>query len=361
MNMTLKDRINTFEKLGLFLEQFSKPGKNNSPVMQWLEELNEKFFRQLESLIQNEHISNPWFTEDNLRMALGSTARSLKTENIVSWLSCYRIPDRPQEEKTVAVVMAGNIPLAGFHDMLCVLISGHNLLARLSVKDENLPQIFAEIICFLDSRFESKITFKKSRLNDFNAVIATGSNNTSRYFEYYFGKYPNIIRKNRNSAAILDGSETDGELKSLSDDVFRYFGLGCRSVSKLIVPHDYDFKRLTEAFSYYRFLADHNNWANNYEYQRAIHLIDQIPHIDTGFFLLRENSSPASPISVINYERVTGSDDALDVINRDAQLLQCVVGKPGLSAKLTPFGNAQEPDLRDYADNVDTIEFLLNI
>lgn len=358
--MNLKDKTEVFEKLGIFLEQFSNTGKINSP-MPWLEELNNNFFQPMESVIQNCHINNPWFTEDNVRLALAGVGKTLRAENIVNWLSCYRVPDMHKNPKTIAVIMAGNIPLAGFHDMLCVLISGHRLLAKLSLKDDQLPKIVAEVICFLNSDFAEKIEFKESRLKDFDAVIATGSGNTSRYFDCYFGKYPNIIRKNRTSVAIIEGAETNEELNLLSDDVFRYFGLGCRSVSTLFVPENYDFKDMLQSFSVYNHLLNHNQWANNYEYQKAVNLIDQIPHLDAGFLILKEDNSLASPIAVINYQVVESIVKALEITNKKNERLQCVVGNSNLSKDIVPFGKAQEPGLTDYADNVDTMEFLLNL
>lgn len=359
--MSIKDRIPAFEKLGIFLKQFRKPGNPNNFPDPWLEELNKVFFQPLETVIKSSYIHNPWFTEDNVRHALFSIGNSLNPEDLENWIGRYNIPDEPKEPKTVALVMAGNIPLVGFHDMLCVLLSGHNVLAKLSVKDEHLPKIMAEIIWFLDNDYEGKIRFEEGQIKNFDSVIATGSNNTSRYFEYYFGGYPNIIRKNRNSAAILDGNETTEELRRLSDDVFRYFGLGCRNVSKIFVPKDYDFISLIQSFSSYSHFADHHQWANNYEYQRAVHLIDQIPHIDTGFLIIREENALASPITVINYEKVGSTGEAFDLITRDSGNLQCVVGRPGLSDNIIPFGKSQEPNLNDYADNIDTMEFLLKL
>lgn len=359
--MILEERIKAFAKLGIFLEQFSTPGNTREPMMPWLEELNKQFYRPLDLVIQNSHIQNPWFTEDNLRHALGHAGRSLNMGDIAAWLNRYRITEPGETARTVAVIMAGNIPLAGFHDMLCVLISGHHLLAKLSLKDDQLMKLFAEILCFINNDFQGKIGFEEGRLKDFDAVIATGSDNTARYFEYYFGKYPHIIRKNRNSASILDGSETKEELQALSDDVFRYFGLGCRSVSKLLVPENYDFTILIEAFSGYRHLINHNQWANNYDYQKAIHLIDHKPHLDSGFFLIREDESYNSPIAVLNNETVKNSGHALDITGKNKDILQCVTGKPSLSANIVPFGRAQEPGLADFADNIDTMEFLVNL
>lgn len=329
--------------------------------MPWLEELNDRFFRPMESLIKNSHVSNPWFTETSLRFAAGNTGRVLKSEDIVSWLSCYDIPGRRTDPKTVAVVMAGNIPLAGFHDMLCVIISGHKLTAKLSSKDDQLLKMISAILISINSEFEDLVAFEEDRLNNFDAIIATGSDNTSRYFEYYFEKYPHIIRKNRNSAAILDGSETKEDLEGLADDVLRYFGLGCRSVSKIFVPLNYDFSLLVEAFAGYSYIIDHNQWANNYEYQKAIHLIDRIPHLDTGFLLIREENALASPISVLNYEKVGSTGSALELTNNNSGKIQCIAGNQNISENLVPFGKTQEPGLKDYADNIDTMEFLLNL
>ncbi len=359
--MRLQDKIPAFEKLGIFLNQFSDTDKKTEPLAPWLEELNDEFFQPMDLIIETCHIHNPWFTEDNLRFAIGAIGKSLNSKEMSFWLNNYieHIADR--NAKTIAVIMAGNIPLVGFHDMLCVLVSGHKLMAKLSVKDDQLLKMIATILCSINSDYVGKIFFEEGRLKDFDAVIATGSGNTSRYFEYYFGKYPHIIRKNRNSAAILDGSETKEELKLFTDDVFRYFGLGCRSVSKLFVPLNYDFTELIEAFSGYNHLINHNNWANNYEYQKAIHLIDKVPHIDTGFLLIKEDNSLASPIAVINYEKVEHAESALEMTKTDKDKLQCIVGKKTLAKNIVPFGKSQEPGLSDYADNIDTMEFLLNL
>ncbi len=359
--MSIITQIEVFEKLGVFLGQFSNPGEQETRRMPWLEELNSMFFRPVESVIKSSHIHNPWFTEENVRYAIKITGRSLNRESMTSWLSNYSPSGYEKKPKTVAVVIAGNIPMVGFHDMMCVLISGHNLLAKLSARDDGMLQIIADILCYLDDRFEGRISFEEGRLKDFDAVIATGSDNTARYFEYYFGKYPNIIRKNRNSVAILDGTETDEELKGLADDVFRYFGLGCRSVSKLYIPENYNFERFIEISGIYKHFINHNHWANNYEYQRAIHLINQSPHLDTGFFLIREDTSPSSPISVINYVKTEDTEIAVNLVKREIDKLQCIVGKSSIQEFMIPFGKAQNPELNDYPDNVDTLEFLFNL
>jgi hypothetical protein len=359
--MKLQEKIEVFEKLGMFLEQFAVPVYDVKTDLPWLKELNTQFLQPLEAIIQNSNIHNPWFTEENMRFALSHTGRMLNAVDLSEWLAKYDVKDMDGNRKTIAVVMAGNIPLVGFHDMLCVMVSGHNMLAKLSVKDDQLLKLVTEILYSLDETFLGKIEFTGGRLKDFDAVIATGSNNTSRYFEYYFRKYPSIIRKNRNSVAILDGSETIEELRALADDVFRYFGLGCRSVSKLFVPPEYDFHKLIEALSHYGYLADHNHWANNYDYQKAVHLIDMIPHLDTGFLIIRNNASLASPIAALNYEIVNSSESALELLNKESGSIQCIVGKPGLSERTVPFGQAQTPWVSDYADNIDTMDFLINL
>ncbi len=359
--MRKKELISTFEKLGVFLEQLGKTENMITPAMPWLEDLNKEFFRPMASLVTTSHYHNPWFTEENVRYALEVAGRSLNTESLARWLSCYGEPVPREKQKNIAVVMAGNIPIVGFHDMLCVLISGHRLTAKLSSKDDRLLKTIAELIQDINKQFKGKIIFEEGTLKDFDAVIATGSDNTARYFEYYFGRYPNIIRKNRNSAAILDGSETKEDLNNLAADVFRYFGLGCRSVSKLYVPRDYDFEPLVETFGNYSYLGNHNQWANNYEYQRAIHLIDKIPHIDTGFFVIRENSSLSSPVSVLNYEKYDHPESLFESINKSEDKLQCITGKQQPDERVIPFGKAQEPDLDDYADNIDTLDFLLKL
>jgi hypothetical protein len=359
--MTTDNPIQSFARLGIFLEQFIDPGKPGGPDEPWLEELNERFFQPLESEVQNSHIYNPWFTEDNVRMALAGIANMLEPSRLAGWLYNYGLPGNRVNPKTVAVVMAGNIPLVGFHDMLCVLLSGHNMLAKLSVKDERLPRILAEICCFLNKTYCNRISFADGLLKGFDAVIATGGNNTSRYFEYYFGKKPHIIRKNRNSVAILDGSESDRELQDLSDDIFRYFGLGCRNVSKLFLPEDYDTGPLLRSFEAWKHYADHHHWANNYEYQRAIHLIDRVPHLDTGFAIIREDASPASPISVINYEKIRSGGNALEAALEHGNALQCIIGRRGMAEGIIPFGSAQDPGPDQYADNIDTMEFLIKL
>jgi hypothetical protein len=305
-------------------------------------------------LIETVHLSNPWFTPDNVRRALLATGNTLTREKLKKWLSAY--PELQQERKpvTVGVVMAGNIPMVGFHDMLCVLITGNRIHARLSTKDEILMRALAGTLCEIEPAFASLIAMTTDRLKGFDRVIATGSNNTSRYFEYYFRKVPAIIRRNRNSIAILDGTESDEELERLGDDVFSYFGLGCRNVSKLFLPEGYDPASILPAWQRFANLRSHYKYDVNYDHHRAVMMVNREHFIDGGFVLLRESPSLTPPVAVVHYEYYTaGSEPAITSAMKN-NLLQCITGHGHL-----PFGTTQQPELWDYADNTDTISFLL--
>jgi hypothetical protein len=259
------------------------------------------------------------------------------------------------------VVMAGNIPLVGFHDFLCVLISGNCFLGKLSRNDYYLLPTLAQILTSIDSRYKERITFTTDKIQGFDAVIATGSNNTSRYFEYYFGKYPHIIRKNRNSIAILSGHETPEDLAALTMDMFLYFGLGCRNVNKIFVPAGYNFFQLTEACKQFADYINHNNFRNNYDYYKTIFLMNNQSFIDGGFYILQENQLLHNPVSVFHYEYYIVISEVQSFIADNKENLQCIVGNMAEIPGIIPFGKAQKPHLDDYADNIDTIEFLLKL
>lgn len=295
---------------------------------------------------------NPWFTTENVRMAWQSITAMLKEDALRSWASSYNLDD---DGKTIAIVMAGNIPLVGFHDFLCVLICGHAVQAKLSSKDSVLMRYIAETLIDTEPYFEQKIVFSE-RLKNFDAIIATGSDNTSRYFDYYFGKYPHIIRQNRTSCAILNGNETSEELEALGRDIFSYFGLGCRNVSKLFVPKGYDFATFFENLDPYKEVGNHHKYHNNYDYQKSIMLINQTPFLDNGFVMLTQSEKLVSPIAVIYYEYYDDESDLRAKINSINNKLQCIVGS--IAPAWVPFGTAQYPGLRDYADNIDTLIFL---
>jgi hypothetical protein len=250
--------------------------------------------------------------------------------------------------------MAGNIPLVGFHDFLSVLISGNSIIAKTSSKDAELIIYLSEILCSINPGFRERIRFTDGLLTGFDAVIATGSDNSSRYFEYYFGKYPHIIRKNRNSIAVIDGTETDTELENLGIDIFSYFGLGCRNVSKAFLPEGYDFHTMIKNWDKFSDVINHNKFANNYDYNMAIYLVNKEKFLDTGYLLLKESTELSSPVSVLYYEFYNSVQTVSARINYLREKIQCVTGKNHLA-----FGKAQFPKLWDYADNIDTLDFLL--
>ncbi len=305
-------------------------------------------------LIETLHATNPWFTPDNVRLALSSAGTVLTEENLQRWMSAYPEADRDHLPVTVGVVMAGNIPMVGFHDLLCVLITGNRLQAKLSAKDELLMQAVADTLTDIEPLFIPFIKLTSDRLSGFDMVIATGSNNTSRYFEYYFRKIPSLIRRNRNSIAILDGTETSGELELLGDDIFSYFGLGCRNVSKLYLPRGYDTPDLLRYWSRYESLRSHYKYAVNYDHNKAIMIVNRERFTDGGFVLLKEAPSFSPPMAVLHYDFYSPGEPPESGAGLPEEMLQCVAGHGRL-----PFGKSQQPELWDYADNIDTLSFVL--
>ncbi len=306
--------------------------------------------------------ANPWFTLPMVGNALASLGEALTAGAMEQWLAPYRERlDRAGPPRRIGVVMAGNVPAVGFHDFLSVLLAGHRIVARLSASDDLLLPAMAEILCRAEPGFRDRITFTGGKLEGFNAVIATGSGNTSRYFEYYFRDVPHIIRKNRNGIAILSGEETPGELVGLSDDILLYFGLGCRNVSKLFVPPGYDFDPLARALEEHRDLLHHNKYRNNYDYQRSVFLLNGTRFYEAGPILLREDSAIASPVSVVHYEYYHDDGSPDDSFRSQRDDIQCVVSATARTFPVIPPGMAQKPALWEYADGVDTMEFLLSI
>lgn len=299
---------------------------------------------------------NPWFTPESVASALEGIAAMLAEQPLNQWLAGYEITEHPPQP--IGVVMAGNIPAVGFHDFLCVLLSGHNLLAKLSSQDTVLLKAIASLLMGIEPRFGEQIQFVE-RLNQANAIIATGSDNSARYFQYYFGKKPNIIRQNRTSCALLTGQETREELLELGQDIFQYFGLGCRNVAKLYVPQNYNFTEFFESIEPLKEVGNHYKYANNYDYQKAVVLVNQIPHLDNGFLLLTENEALVSPMAVVYYETYATRDELEQKVQANQQKLQCIVSKEGWYPGSIPFGTTQCPGVWDYADGVDTMKFLL--
>ena len=306
-----------------------------------------------ESLLKKSQIENPWFTIENQRFALQQWTHLLTEENINNWLKDYQIS---KISKRVGLIMAGNIPLVGFHDVISVVLSNHVPVIKLSSKDKYM-------IPFLLKKWnefsEGSVPFEFiERLENFDAVIATGSNNTARYLEYYFKNHLHIIRKNRTSIAVLKGDETEEELKLLAEDIFRYFGLGCRNVTRLFIPQDFVIDRLFESFLEFQEIINHNKYANNYEYNRAIYLLNQDKFWDNNFVMLKEDEKLFSPLSVINFSRYSSLDEVKGFIAENEENIQCIVAKEELGLGSVRPGEAQNPGLDTYADNVDTMKFL---
>lgn len=324
-------------------------------------------FLILESAVARASASNQWFSQDNIHLALSSLSGILKYDILRKWIAgyvdveCNDLKNNKSDDVTVAVVMAGNIPLVGFHDFFCVLMSGHRILIKLSSDDQFLLPALSEILIGIEPLFEGRINFSRDKLSGFDAVIATGSNNSSRYFEYYFSGYPHIIRKGRSSIAVLSGQETDADLKNLCEDMFSYFGLGCRSVSKLLAPAEYDFNRLLEIATGYVNLARHNKYGNNYDYYKSIFLINRVNFLDNGVFLLVQDNGLNSPVSVVYFEYYSNRQEVINYIEQNSENLQCVVSQIEYIPDRTDFGRSQCPNISDYADGTDTMKFLKNL
>ncbi len=345
-----------FIELGTFLGQFSVDANTkNEQVLH-----NDLFYDAFISLLELSQSHNGWFTPDQVYFAVQSWAEALTEENLNSWLSKYTFDSNKNPTKTVGLILAGNIPLVGFHDFLSVLISGHNVLVKTSSNDQHLIKFLANYLIAVDARIEDYITFTDGKLEHFDAVIATGSNNTARYFEYYFKDKPSIIRKNRNSVALLNGTESHEDLVGLGEDIFRYFGLGCRNVSKLFVPRGYNFDAFFKAIYEQRDVIYYEKYANNYDYNKAVFLMSNFQLLDNEFLTIKEDSSYASPISSLFYEYYDDIETIKQQLKNDADQIQCLVSND-LVENSIPFGQTQKPKLWDYADDVDTLEFLLQI
>lgn len=347
--MDLKRRLNAFDALGKYLGKISK----DNPI--------ENHYSDIEPIIQRAMAENGWFTFENIKFALQRWAQTLSEENLQQWVSNYdlEVLGKPSN-KTIAVIMAGNVPLVGFHDFLSVLITGNKVLAKLSSNDKVLLPFIAKQLIAIEPDFKHLIEFSEGRIDGFDAVIATGSNNTSRYFDYYFGKYPHIIRKNRNSVAVLTGSETLEELELLSNDIFRYFGLGCRNVSKIYIPQEYPFEKFFKAMFSWKEIIHNHKYINNYDYNKAVYLMDGLPLLDNEFLLLKEDQGFSSPIAVLFYESYESLEHLGKILFAQLENLQCVVSRDNLLGGVQ-FGETQSPQLWDYADNEDTVAFLLKL
>ena len=352
--MTLQNRINAFVILGKFLNQFDTHQKDED-----LAALNTKFYEGFEYLILRQKAFNGWFDKESVFAAIAAISLSLTEKQLTDWMAEYDLKEN--QNKRVGVIMAGNIPLVGFHDFLTVVLTGNVVLAKMASDDKTLLKIIGEILVFIAPELEPQIKFVE-KLENFDAVIATGSNNSARYFEAYFGKYPHIIRKNRNSIAIINEKDTSEDLKPLGIDIFQYYGLGCRNVSKLYFPKGYKIDTFFEAiFEKYQTVVHHNKYANNYDYHKALYLLAGYQMLDNDFVLLKEEQTLTSPVGVLYYEfyeDVPQLEKTLSEIKND---IQCVVSSKNTPINTFAFGEAQCPTLNDYADGVDTVQFLIGL
>ncbi|MDO7172807.1 acyl-CoA reductase [Mariniflexile sp. AS56] len=352
--MQLQQRIYAFVKLGDFLSQFS------NEIIQKKDNIehNELFFDGFKHQLKLAREHNGWFTSENIQFAITGWVESLTEANLSKWLAPYNMENTTS--KQVAIIMAGNIPLVGFHDFLSVLISGHRVLVKQSSNDKHLLPYLAKYLEFVEPEFKGAITFTEGKIENFDAVIATGSNNTARYFEYYFKGKPSIIRNNRNSVAVITGNETETDFKNLSEDIFRYYGLGCRNVSKLFLPKNYNFDAFFNGMYHWHNIIDKAKYANNYDYNKAVYLMSEFDMLENGFLMIKEDASYASPIATVFYEFYEGLDQLKEKLEADSSRIQCIVSN-GFTENEIAFGATQKPQLWDYADSVDSIEFLLAI
>lgn len=312
--------------------------------------VTEQEYDQLREVINKEQIYNGWFTAENVRKSLISLAIQLTQEKLVDWTKKYKYTDQP---KNIAVIMAGNIPLVGFHDFLCVLMSGNKILAKLSSDDNRLLTALVGVLIHIQPEFADRIKLTQGKLEDFDAVIATGSNNSFMYFESYFGKHPHLFRKNRTSVAVINGDESAEELELLGSDLFDYFGLGCRNVSQIILPAGFDLDRIFGAIVTYSEVVNNKKYGNNYDYNKAVHLMNKIPLLDNNFVLFRESEELFSPLAMIHYHYYSTKQEVKEYLQSREEEIQAVIGRDYI-----PFGSAQCPMLDDYADGVDTMKWL---
>ena len=343
--MNINERTELISEIGEFLKNYLDEKYDNKKDDNLIE---------FEKVIKKAQSNNSWFTDENIKINLTYWSKKLIKTNLNQWLSKYNLKDTPR--KNIAIIMAGNIPLVGFHDFICVFLAGHNSIIKLSSNDKYLIPFLLNLVKFPSDR----VVYLDGMLKDYDAVIATGSDNTSRYFEYYFKNKQSIIRKNRNSIAILDGNETDEDLKSLSHDILTYFGLGCRSVSKLYVPKDYNFDSFFNSIFGYKDLINNHKYANNYDYNKAIYLMSEYKFLDNGFFMIKEGNEMHSPISTINYEYYDNISHLSEKIKQQEENIQCVVSNIKFEGRID-FGETQNPSLNQYADNIDVMNFLLTI
>lgn len=341
-HLHLEQRLRAFVELGVRLRQLS-------------EDKRHKLFTAAAA-------QNPWFTTENLAFALDALQQYLDEAELRAWLKPYQaqLQAAMAASLPVGVVMAGNIPAVGFHDLLCVLMSGHRLLARLSSDDRVLMQFLIDQLLDIEPGLQAQIQVIE-RLNEAAAYIATGSRHSNRYFQKYFSQKPHILRSHRNGVAVLSGKENQEDLQALGQDIFCYFGLGCRSISKVYVPVGYDFSDFFKAITPFARVMQHHKYANNYDYNKAVFLIKPVEHLDNGFLLLRQASELHSPVAVLHYEYYSTIQQLQGQLKQQQHQIQCIVSKDGQLPGTLPFGYTQLPKLSDYADGIDTMQFLIKL
>jgi hypothetical protein len=352
METTFQQRKSAFVQLGNVMgklaEKKSWPGFNSGLTEAEFDEFTTIFTRHI-------HV-NGWFTEENIRKALLAWSAALSAENLDRWLSAYQIPHHQSKKYNVGIICAGNIPMVGFHDVLSVILSGHKALVKLSSDDNLLIPALWKLLLQAEPGLEAQLEFVPAQLKNFDAVIATGSNNTSRYFKYYFDSVPNIIRKSRNSVAILTGNESEKEMQELGKDIFDYFGLGCRNVTKVYLPEGFNLDKLFNALFPFADIVNHNKYANNYDYNKAVWLLNREDLLDNGFILLKKDEALASPTASLYYEYYQNEEALRSLLASRIEEIQCLISQKDL-----PFGTSQSPMLWDYADGVDTLDFLIKL
>jgi len=336
----LQQRISAFNRLGDFLRNINSENSD---------------YKSLFDTVSRAKDNNGWFSKENVIHALNAWGNLLNKKDLIQWTKDYIFEN--EEPKIVGLVLAGNIPLVGFHDVLSVLISGNKVLVKCSSSDPLLISLLVQKLQEIEPIFKDLVEFTKERFTHFDAVIATGSNNAARYFEYYFSKVPNLIRANRNGVAVLDGNETKEQLEALAQDVVRYFGLGCRSTSKVFVPVGYDLNLIFGALYPFESLMDSAKYANNYDYNKAVYLMSQFDLLDNGFFMLKEDESYTSPVACLHYEYYSDYKDLEEKLILDQDLIQCITSNQKEKSHFE-FGKAQQPNLWDYADGKNTLHFL---
>lgn len=312
--------------------------------------ITEEEYEQLIALIRKEKQFNPWFTEENMFASVKGICELLEPQKLFAFVQKYSYASQP---KRVGIIMAGNIPFVGFHDVLCVLLSGNTAVCKLSSDDSRFPTLLISWMLNWNPKLKERLEISFGNLKNFDAIIATGSNNSMNHFETYFGSYPHIFRKNRTSIALLDGTETKEEFEKLASDCFNYFGMGCRSVSKIFVPVGFDLNRIFEGFIVKADLINHNKYGNNYDYNRTIYLMNSVPFLDNNCFLLKEDEGLHAPLSVVYYEYYNSKEEIASKIEELKEQIQVVIGHGFID-----FGQSQSPKIDDFADGVDTMLWL---